>query len=31
MDASGKREQELGNMVSLVPTDSSYTDYVVLQ
>jgi len=31
IDASGKREQELGNMVSLVPTDSSYTDYVVLQ
>jgi len=30
MDATSKREQDLGNMVNLIPTDSSYTDYVVL-
>jgi hypothetical protein len=31
LDATNKRDLEMANMVSLSPTDSSYTDYVVIE
>jgi hypothetical protein len=31
LDATNKRETEMANMVNLIPTDSSYTDYVVIE